>query len=341
MQFELVRSDRRYRDGPDIFVNGAVDIDRRAIAVGAAGIASFLRMMRTTSRLDNGDIIKGLVFHAIWTSNLRHVTYSSNNLKFGSLADCLPEEMFRPVNVLSIAGCLRIPYETARRHVKALVKEGRCVRMPRGIVVPRNVLNAHLSSEVMCAEAPNFLLLFPDLKHAGFDFTPFHRWLRTTQPLAPDLRDTPNFNALARVGAEYFLRCREVLSDLSEMNRTNLICELVYLCIWQGDTRLEGPNAQRIALGMPAYRAERGAPVKLRIVADALAIPYETVRRHANDLRRQGRILRVGTGADSGYCLAAVEFSHHPLLRAISTMNALVSRLVSDLYRAGFDFSVY
>ena len=298
-------------------------------------------MIRTTSRLDNGDILKGLVFHAIWTSNLRHITYSSNNLKFGSLADCLPDEMFQPVNVLSVAGCLRIPYETARRHAKALVKEGRCIRLPRGVVVPREALSAHLGPELMCAEAPNFLLLFPDLKRAGFDFSPFHRRLRTTQPLATDLRDTPNFNALARVGAEYFLRCREVLSDLSEMNRTNLICELVYLCIWQGDTRLQGPNAQRIAMGMPTYRAERGAPVKLRIVADALAIPYEKVRRHSNDLRRQGRIMRVGSGVDSGYCLTAIEVSYHPLLRAIHTMNAVVSRLVSDLYRAGFDFSVY
>ena len=63
MQLEAVGKSKLEGDGP--FANGLSEIDRRIVAVAAAGVASFLRMISTTSHLAQGDIVKGLVFHAI------------------------------------------------------------------------------------------------------------------------------------------------------------------------------------------------------------------------------------------------------------------------------------
>ena len=338
IQLETAGRSKLEGDGPEGFANGLSEVDRRIVAVAAAGVASFLRMIATTSHMAQGDIVKGLVFHAIWTGNVRHITYSPDNLKFGHIDDTLPDDMIRPVSVMSVASGLRIPYETARRHAQTLVDEGRLIRMPRGMVVPREEYNAHLRPEVICAEAPSFLLLFSDLKHAGFDFTPFHRRLESTQAIADDLKDTPNFRALVRVGCEFFLRCLDGLADIRD---NNLISGLVYLGIWQGDARMHGRHARRIAAGAPTYRVGRQEPVALRVVAEALEIPYETVRRHANALRREHRIQRATMGETKGYYLAANELKHPQVMAGLRAMNRHVLRLISDLHRAGFDFSIY
>jgi hypothetical protein len=338
VQLEAVGKSRLGEGDPETFAQGLSEVDRKLVAIAAAGVASFLRMIATTSRMAQGDIVKGLVFHAIWTSNVRHITYSADNLKFGHVDDAVPDDMIRPVSVMSVAGGLRIPYETARRHAQTLVEEGRLVRMPRGMVIPRAEYNAHMRPEVICAEAPSFLLLFSDLKHAGFDFTPFHRRLQSTQAIADQVRDTPHFRALVRVGCEFFLRC---LDGLADIHNNSLVSGVVYLGIWQGDVRMHGRHAGRIAAGQPTYRVGRRDPVTLRAVAETLDIPYETVRRHANVLRREHRIVRASMGETKGYYLAANELKHPDVMPGLKAMNRHVIRLISDLHRAGFDFSIY
>jgi hypothetical protein len=48
----------------------------------------------------------------------------------------MPDSARRPISILAVANSLGMPYETVRRHVNQLVKEGRCAKMKGGVVFP-------------------------------------------------------------------------------------------------------------------------------------------------------------------------------------------------------------
>ena len=89
--------------------------------------------------------MKGLVFTAIWTANVKHVTNTSR----AATSSMLPDSQRQPVSVLAISRSLRLPYETARRHADTLVREGLCVRAGRqGVFVSTHVAEATLAGSV-------------------------------------------------------------------------------------------------------------------------------------------------------------------------------------------------
>jgi hypothetical protein len=71
--------------------------------------------------------------------------------------DCPPpDELRRPVSISAIANSLRIPFETARRRIAALVELGIVKSAPRGVIIPMGPLNSPFYR--MTAEA-HYLLI--------------------------------------------------------------------------------------------------------------------------------------------------------------------------------------
>ena len=92
--------------------------------------------------------MKGLVYTAIWTANVKHVT----NTGPAGLRAVQPDSDRRPVSVLAISRSLRLPYETIRRHADALLQEGICVRAGRhGLTVPTSFIEATTTPGVALA----------------------------------------------------------------------------------------------------------------------------------------------------------------------------------------------
>ncbi len=120
-----------------------LDREQMAIAVAAMG---FLRAAMTLLRgFFDGDLVKGLVFTAIWAANVKHVTNSGPPAH----RRILPDQYRLPVTARAISDSLRLPYETVRRHADALVKEGRCTRVDRqGLIVPETT-HHRLSDETV------------------------------------------------------------------------------------------------------------------------------------------------------------------------------------------------
>lgn len=116
--------------------SGRLSREQTAIAVAATGLLlSGLRAMRAFW----GDLMNGLVFTAIWTANVKHVT---NSATAGTRA-VLPDSQRQPVSVLAISRSLRLPYETVRRHADALLQAGVCVRIGRdGLRVPAGAIRS-------------------------------------------------------------------------------------------------------------------------------------------------------------------------------------------------------
>ena len=112
---------------------GRAPLTRQQTAIATAAMGQILAGARLLGDLWKGDLLRGLVYTAIWTANVKHVT---NTAPAASLT-VLPDELRLPVSALAISNSLRLPYETVRRHANSLVQDGICLRVGRGgLVVP-------------------------------------------------------------------------------------------------------------------------------------------------------------------------------------------------------------
>jgi DNA-binding transcriptional regulator YhcF (GntR family) len=123
--------------------SGPLAEEQMVIAIAAIGLLlAGVRLMRD---FWGGDLVKGLVFTAIWTANVKHVTNTSR----ATTSSLLPDDLRQPVSVLAISRSLRLPYETVRRHADVLVREGLAVRAGRqGVFVPTHVAKGTMEGSV-------------------------------------------------------------------------------------------------------------------------------------------------------------------------------------------------
>lgn len=136
-------------------------LSREQMIVAAAATGRLLDGVRLIGDYWSGDVLRALVYTAIWTANVKHVTNTSP-----MVPDVLPDDVRQPVSVLAISNSLRLPYETVRRHVLGLQKEGICQRVgAQGLVVPQAVHRRFTSHSVANYELLTGLL--SELRSAG------------------------------------------------------------------------------------------------------------------------------------------------------------------------------
>ncbi len=108
-------------------------LTRNQTVIALAAVGTLLAGSRVMREFWKGDFSKGIVYTAVWTANIKHVTNSRPAGKKGILKDA----QRLPVSALTLSHSLRLPYETVRRHADALVREGICERVGRrGLIVP-------------------------------------------------------------------------------------------------------------------------------------------------------------------------------------------------------------
>jgi len=98
-----------------------------------------LRFISRTAGLVDGDFMAALVLSEIVAANTAHLDRPETP-KHSHTNDPPPDIERRPVSVLGVANALGIPYETTRRYVGKLVKNGQCEKVNGGVVVPTRVL---------------------------------------------------------------------------------------------------------------------------------------------------------------------------------------------------------
>lgn len=137
-------------------------LSREQMVVTTAATGRLLEGVRLLGDYWNGDVLRALVFTALWTANVKHVT----NTAPAASQTVLPDELRKPVSVLAISDSLRLPYETVRRHVAALEQEGLCHRVGRqGWVVLAATHRKFASRAVRTHDLLVSLLV--DLRRAG------------------------------------------------------------------------------------------------------------------------------------------------------------------------------
>ncbi len=124
----------RYRKKSSRPSSGKVAKEQLAIAL--AGTATLLAGIRALRDFWKGDIVRGLVYTAIWTANVKHVA----NTATAGTRDVLADKHRVPVTAFAISTGIRLPYETVRRHVRSLMDEDIVVRVARaGLIVPEKI----------------------------------------------------------------------------------------------------------------------------------------------------------------------------------------------------------
>lgn len=148
-----IGSDRPLRSGR---------LTKEQAVIGIAGTGLLLTGYRKLREFAGGDFMKGLVFTAIWTANVKHVT----NTPAAGDRGILKDSQRLPVSVLAISDALRLPYETVRRHADALLKEGQCVRVGRKSLIV--MASAHRRHVAMTAAGYRIVMAFlAELRTAG------------------------------------------------------------------------------------------------------------------------------------------------------------------------------
>jgi hypothetical protein len=153
-------------------------IERGTAAARARGVraavrlsdAYVLRALRLISDLSGGELLTAIVFRAIVAGNIGYLDGNPlDAAPYSDLETSPPDELRRPVSILSVAGALGLPYETTRRHVRKLVQSGQCEMTKAGVIAPASALTGPHLEAAMLANLANLRRLFRGLKRAGVD----------------------------------------------------------------------------------------------------------------------------------------------------------------------------
>ena len=307
-------------------------------AVFRVGNEFFLRGLDSMARMAGDDLVLALVYNAMWTANVLHITNSAANIEYGGMDDTPPDSMRRPVTVLALANSLRIPYETTRRAVQALVNDDICVRVgSRGLIVPATVHMRQDRLDAIREGLPSLLRFLTDLKRAGFDFEPYRRRLPQTTPMPADGSLPPNARAILRVCSEFIMRGVDTLGSI---HGDDFLLALIFTAIWTANVRhVTGSSKNRTFGGLGELPPdEMRKPVPVNAIAQSLRLSPETTRRYAARLIREGSAIRV---EGKGLIIPRERLVSAANYEGVRQSYIHIARVVADMHRAGFDFEKY
>lgn len=271
------------------------------------------------------DVIDGLLMAAITQANLAQINRNPELQRaYATLEQVPPDSLRRPVSISAIANSLRIPFETARRRVHALIDLGVVAVEPRGVIIPQGPLNSPLYRYF--AEAHYTLVrdLYMRLRRIGLladlarmDAPPFDP---ANKPVRLVARLSSNF--VLRLAEPLTLHIGDLVSGLILMETVNANTE--HLPDSEG-----GDDADWTAAGFVDDDLRR--PVRPAALSERLGIPPETVRRHLRRLTKSGLVERK----EDGFVVPAQVLARPPLIQCMVDNQSHLHRLYAGLAEFG------
>lgn len=256
-------------------------------------------------RLDSS-LLDALLINGVLEANLAPMNRDPElQVAHARLDNAPPDDLRRPVSINALAGSLRLPFETVRRHVNQLVREGWLITTPQGVYVPAAMVTSPKFVGAVRARYVRVLQFYEDLCAAGA-IEPL------SAPLPPVDDPAAPTRAVGRILSDYVFRTLDPLLE----RVADPLTAIVMLEIVRSSTE-HLSTAQAIAAMREGWipGAER-VPARVSQLARKLGIPYETTRRHVGWLVDQRICSRVGGGV-----LLATEYHQRPSLPATTGDN--------------------
>lgn len=292
--------------------------------IGRLSVAFLLDLVQV-GRLDR-EFLDGVLLLTIVQANIAPLAHDADLQKTYSDYDAPPpDDLRRRVSVNAIAQSLRLPYETARRHITRLAAAGECEVTPQGVYVPAATLHSPRHRESVIGTYDLLRRFYFRLRDLGA-----LSGLPAPDPAAAlDPASNAPVRAVVRISSDYVLR----MVDLLAIHIGDLVRGLILLAILRANTADFPDEIRGGEEGGPAAFApdEQRRPVRVAELSARLGVPEETVRRHAARLVQDRLCVRGPDGLVlPGHVLARPQF-----VQLMGDNHANVTRMFAALARLG------
>jgi predicted transcriptional regulator len=268
------------------------------------------------------DVIDGLLMVAISQANVAQITRNPDLQRtFATLDQPPPDDMRRPVSVSAIANSLRLPFETVRRRIAALVELGVIQTAPRGVIIPAAPLNSPFYR--MGAEA-NYSLV----RNLYFRLRGIGLLEDLPRPNGPAFDpDSPPVRLVIRLSSDYLLRLAEPVTQYMG----DLVTGLLLMDIIHANTEHlpDSEGGREEGSWSPEAFVPDGLrkPIRAATLSERLGIPQETVRRHLQRLLDADRCER----REDGYVVPGRVLARPPFVQYMLDNQSHLHRLYVGL----------
>ncbi|MDG2520710.1 hypothetical protein P7B02_04075 [Caulobacter segnis] len=279
-----------------------------------------LRFIRDCGAIARGerDPHDAFILSAIANASLTPVNRDPEANTYFSPADQPPpDELLRPISINAVAQSLGMPFETVRRRIGGLAREGLIAVTPAGVMV----LSSTISSPAYVA------MLTASYDRAG-QFYRDMRALNAAQHVpSPTLvrqDDGPPVRVVGRAISDYFLRTAHILMRFGgNLPTAAVLVEIV----------LEN-TADLDDAGLTQWISASGAagrPARIADIARPIRFSGETARRYVNLLQARGLVVR----GRSGFFAVTPDALKDLVAQAAAASAADARRFFSILDRSG------
>lgn len=259
----------------------------------------------------NAPMLDALLFAAVIEANVNRLNRDAAlQAAHARLDSAPPDALRRPVSINALATSLRIPFETVRRHINQLLRQGLLASASNGVYVPTEVVTAPPFVAAMRGRYERVFRFYEDLRTADL-VEPL-----PCAPLPVDHPDAP-VRAVGRILSDYFFRTLDIL----HRQAPDVLTAMVLLDVIRTGSEHVSPAQEAVAIRAGWIPEAERTPVRVAQVARRLSIPYETTRRHVGWLVDRGFCRREGGGV-----LLSPDYLQAPTLFSIATDNLINAR---------------
>lgn len=192
----------------------------------------------------------------------------------------------RPITVFAVAQKLKLPYETARRHVGALIDAELCLRTPHGVQVRPDIYDVPGVEAILDQVTEVTRLYVRALADAGVPM--------------PQEDIGGGHDPRRRAPQKAIHHFLELAGISHAILGLDIIDTLLFVSVIKANTwRLTAdPEAARVYAALDTVPPDDlRKPITVYAVAKQLALPYDTASRHAKKLLAAGLVTRDSRGA--------------------------------------------
>lgn len=301
-------------------------------SLGRLSAEFVLTFLKSVAGVSGGDFIDGVIRMAILDANIRHLTADPERAQqYSSFELPVPDDLRRPASVNAISMSLGLPFETARRRIRAMHETGMCQVTDKGVILPQ----VQLQSEELRVFTLKTQAAVADLYRSAREIAPA---IELIDPLAIDAPRTPggpeeSSRLIMRSTIGYVLRYLEAAEPVAG----DLISAMMFLAVQVANVE-HITHAKDLSRRYDAPQAvvpdDQRRRTTIQAISKGLGASFETTRRRINALVDRGVLMRDEQGL---YVPSALLLT--PVFAQVGRTNrANLQRLFTSLARLGVQF---